>query len=330
VPLREPEGEGELKSTWGRRVLPVAAVALSLVLSGCVVVHGEREVLPAATPEEASGALRTFTDAYNAADKAYDRSLDEDRVTGAFGDIDGARLKARRANHPEGNAAHEPLRLTDARYTIPAKAGWPRWFLADAAANKGGDARWMLVFVKERKEEPWQAAYLTLLDPEDVPEFRKGEDGHAEPAVGGDALALAPSKLGRAYADYLDEGGDTFAEGPHTSVVREQRKKNEKRPGLVRQFEDEPLTAGDYAPLGLRTADGGALVFFATRHFEKLTAAPGTEIPVQNADVQALTTGEVEQTLTMEYVSQQAVRVPRTGPVVFLSRVPGLTSARGG
>ncbi|MDH6227216.1 MULTISPECIES: hypothetical protein [Streptomyces] len=318
-----------MKSTLGRRVLPAAAAALSLVLSGCVVVHGEREVLPAATPQEARGALRAFTDAYNAADKAYDPGLDENRVTGAFGDIDGARLKARHAGHPEGNARHEPLRLTDSRYVIPAKAGWPRWFLVDSAANKGGDARWMLVFVKERKEEPWQVAYLTLLDPDDVPEFRKDEDGHAEPAAGGDPLALPPSRLSKAYADYLGQGGDAFAEGPHTSAVREQRKKNEKRPGLVRQFQDEPLTRGDYAPLGLRTADGGALVFFATRHFEKLTAAPGTAIPVQNADVRALTTGEVEQTLTMEYVSQQAVRVPRTGQAVFLGRVPGLIAARG-
>ncbi|NYV75899.1 hypothetical protein [Streptomyces sp. UH6] len=302
---------------------------MSLALSGCVVVHGEREVLPTATPEEARDALREFTDAYNAADKAYDRSLDEDRVTGAFGDMDGARLKARRANHPGGNSRHEPLKLTDARYTIPAKAGWPRWFLADAAANKGGDARWMVVFVKEHKEEPWQAAYLTLFDPDDVPEFRKDEDGHAEPAVGGAPLAVSPSALSKEYAAYLGQGGDAFAEGPHTSVVREQRKKNEKRPGLVRQFQDEPLSRGDYAPLGLRTADGGALVFFATKHFEKLTAAPGTEIPVQNEDVRALTTGEIEQTLTMEYVSQQAVRVPRTGKVVFLSRVPGLVAARG-
>ncbi|MFE5210334.1 hypothetical protein [Streptomyces sp. NPDC056600] len=318
-----------MKSTRGRRVLPAVLAALSLALSGCVVVHGEREVLPAATPKEAAGALRTFTDAYNAADEAYDRSLDEDRVTGAFGAIDGARLKARHANHPDGNAAHEPLELSDARYTIPAKAGWPRWFLADARGNKGGDARWMLVFVKEHAKEPWQAAYLTLLDPDDVPDFRKDEDGHAVPAAAGDQLALPPSKLSEAYADYLGEGGETFAQGPHTSVVREQRERNEKRPGLVRQFKDEALTKGDYAPLGLRTADGGALVFFATRHFERLTAAQGTEIPVQNEDVRALITGEVGQTLTMEYVSQQAVRVPRKGQAVFLSRVPGLTAARG-
>lgn len=62
--------------------------ALSLTASGCVVVHGEREVLPATTRAEAATALQQFTTAYNAADKAYDSSLDAAHVTGALGDID--------------------------------------------------------------------------------------------------------------------------------------------------------------------------------------------------------------------------------------------------
>ena len=60
-----------------------AVTALSvLTASGCVVVHGEREVVPAATRAEAARALKDFTTAYNTADKAYDRSLDADQVTG--------------------------------------------------------------------------------------------------------------------------------------------------------------------------------------------------------------------------------------------------------
>ena len=79
-----------------RRVLIAASVtALSLTASGCVVVHGEREVLPSATHGEAAKALRQFTTAYNKADKAYDSSLDADHVTGALGDIDAARPEGR-------------------------------------------------------------------------------------------------------------------------------------------------------------------------------------------------------------------------------------------
>lgn len=56
-------------------LISASATALSLTASGCVVVHGEREVLPSATRAEAAKALEQFTTAYNAADKAYDASL---------------------------------------------------------------------------------------------------------------------------------------------------------------------------------------------------------------------------------------------------------------
>jgi hypothetical protein len=305
--------------------------ALSLTASGCVVVHGEREVLPAATRAEAAKALRQFTAAYNKADKAYDRSLDADHVTGALADIDGARLKAGRANNPGGNPAHTPLTLTDAKFTIPKKAGWPRWFLADAEGNKGGDARWLLVFTRGGLDEPWEVAYLTLLDPADVPEFKTDKDGWAE-AVDANStdVAIAPGRLSDDYATYLKDGGDSFAAGAHTTVWRQLRKKEAAKPGLATQYIDEPLTNGDYAPLGLRTADGDALVFFTTRHFQKQTAAAGASVPTPNRSVLALTTGEIKQSLTMEFVSNQAALDPKgSGDVAILGRVQGLTSAQG-
>jgi hypothetical protein len=305
--------------------------ALSLTASGCVVVHGEREVLPAATRAEAAKALRQFTAAYNKADKAYDRSLDAGHVTGALADIDGARLKAGRANHPEGNPAHTPLTLTDAKFTIPKKAGWPRWFLADAQGNKGGDVRWLLVFTRGGLDEPWEVAYLTLLDAADVPEFKTDKDGWAQAVdVNATDVAVAPDRLSSDYATYLKEGGDSFAPGAHTTVWRQLRKKEAAKPGLATQYIDEPLTNGDYAPLGLRTADGDALVFFTTRHYQKQTAAPGASVPTPNKSVLALTTGEIKQSLTMEFVSNQAALDPKgSGGVAILGRVQGLTSAQG-
>jgi hypothetical protein len=306
------------------------AAALSLTASACVVVHGEREVLPAATPAEAAKALEEFTNAYNAADKAYDSSLDAAHVTGALADIDGARLKAGHVNHPDGNPAHSPLELTDAKFTIVEKAGWPRWFLADAKGNKGGDARWLLVFTRDSQDDPWEVAYLTLVAPGTVPEFKKDKEGHVE-AVPADSpeLAVTPKDLSGTYASYLKDGGTAFADGTHTSEWRELREENAKRPGLVRQYIDEPLTGGDYDPLALRTKDGGALVFFATRHFEKQTAAAGATVPPPNDDVLALTTGEIKQSLTMEFVSNEVVLDPKSGPVEMLGRIQGLTAAKG-
>lgn len=325
----------------GRFALAVASVTvLCLTASGCVVVHGEREVVPTATRAEAARALRDFTTAYNKADKAYDRSLDADRVSGALADIDGAKLRAGRLANPQGNPAHVPLELTDATFTIPAKAGWPRWFLADTAANKGStDNRWLLVFTRADASAVWSVSYLTIVAAKDVPEFTKDTDGHARPVKVSDReLAVPPDRLGEEYAKYLaadPEGtaGEGFAPGRHTSQWRENRARKAVRPGLARQYADEPLTGGAYTPLGLRTTDGGALVFFATRHFEKQTAAQGVDIDVEDPNIRALLRGEVKSTLTLEHVSNQAVLDPGSaGParqVKFLSRVDGLTSAKG-
>uniref|UniRef100_UPI003F55454B hypothetical protein n=1 Tax=Streptomyces parvulus TaxID=146923 RepID=UPI003F55454B len=314
-----------------RKILAAASVtALSLTASGCVVVHGEREVLPATTRTEAAEALRQFTSAYNAADKAYDASLDADHTAGPLAAIDSARLKAGRTNHPDGNPAHAPLELTDAKYTIPKKAGWPRWFVADTRANKGGKSRWLVVFTRDGLDETWQATYLTLVAPERMPEFKTDADGWAEavPADSAD-LAAPPGDLSEDYTAYLRNGGTSFADGVHTSSWRKVREKRSSRPGLVTQFIDEPLSDGDYAPLALRTKDGGALVFFTTRHYEKQTAARGAAVPTPNKDVQALTDGEIKQSLTMEFVSNEVALDPADGKVSVLGRVQGLTSAKG-
>lgn len=307
--------------------------ALSLTASGCVVVHGEREVLPSTTQAEAAKALQQFTNAYNAADKAYDSSLDAAHVTGALAAIDAARLKAGKATSPGGNTTHTPLKLSDVTYTIPKKAGWPRWFVADAAGNKGGTARWLLVFTRNGLDEPFQVAYLTLVAPGKVPAFKKDADGWAESVpVDSAGLAVQPADVGKEYATYLKSGGEVFADGAYTSTWRTQRDKDGKRPGLVTQYIDEPMASGDYAPLALRTKDGGALVFFATHLYTKQTAAPGASIPTTD-DVRALTTGEIKQSLTMEIVSNSVAVDPPKGAgdqqVTVLGRIQGLTSAKG-
>ncbi|MFJ7334603.1 hypothetical protein ACIQU3_27955 [Streptomyces sp. NPDC101110] len=312
-------------------LIATSVTALSLTASGCVVVHGEREVLPSTTRAEAAKALQEFTTAYNEADKAYDGALDADHTTGALADIDSARLKAGKANNPDGNPRHTPLELTDAKFTIPKKAGWPRWFVADAAGNKGGTARWLLVFTRSGLDDPFQVAYLTLVAPGKVPQFKKDADGWAESVPArSTGLATAPGDLSRSYTTYLKSGGETFTDGVHTSRWRALREKNRKKPGMVTQYIDEPLTNGDYAPLALRTTDGGALVFFTTRHYEKQTAYAGTSVPAPNKDVLALTKGEIKQSLTMEFVSNEVALDPEgPGKVTILGRIQGLTSAEG-
>ncbi|ORT60395.1 hypothetical protein [Streptomyces sp. CB03238] len=316
-----------------------ATTVLALTASGCVTVHGELEVVPTATTDEAAQALADFTDAYNKADKAYDPALDAGRVTGALGAINQAGLKARSVTSPGGNPSHRPLELTDARYVIPKKAGWPRWFVADTDSNRdtdqgADDSRWVLVFVRNGPEQLWEVAYLQILPADGVPKFRTDQDGWAEPAApDSTALAVAPKNLSEEYSSYLQTGKPAhFTAGPHTSMWRDERNKVAHRPGLSTQYVDQPLDTGDYAPLGLTTQDGGALVFFATRFYDRQTAAKGYR-PKVNPDVRALMTGEVKSTLTKEWVSSQAVLVKPAGAqsdqVTVLARLQGVTSATG-
>ncbi|MFE7791129.1 hypothetical protein [Streptomyces sp. NPDC057460] len=310
-----------------------------MTASGCVTVHGELEVVPAATKSEAAKALTDFTTAYNAADKAYDPALDADRVTGSLGAINQAGLRARQKNNPNGNANHRPLELTAATYLIPKKAGWPRWFLANTDSNRDQDSgkqdtSWLIVFVRTGPDAVWKASYLAVATPSELPEFAKDGDGRARPVTADSTeLAVAPKDLSTQYTQYLQKGTpDVFAPGVATSAWRNERR-NSRRAGFSFQFIDQPLDGGTFGPLGLETEDGGALVFFSSKHFEQQTAAKGLRPPV-NADVQALLTGEVKTTLTKERVSSQLVYVPKKGAgngakVIVLNRLPGLTAAKG-
>ncbi|MFE0131475.1 hypothetical protein ACFWY6_07825 [Streptomyces sp. NPDC059037] len=307
-----------------------SVTVLTVTASGCVTVHGEREVVPSATKAEAERALEDFLTAYNKAEKAYDPALDAARVTGPLSAINQAGLKSRGAQNPGGNPKHVPLELTDAKFAIPKKAGWPRWFVADTKSNRRGDLRWVLVFTKGGKDQLWEASYLNLVAPGKVPELKKDKDGWAEPVeAGAPGLAVAPRNLGEEYVTYLKSGGDTFAPGDHTSTWKAFRDKNTKRRGIAVQYIDEPQNAGTFAPVGLRTKDGGAMVFFATHHYEKQTAAKGVDLTV-DADVKPLMKGEVKQSVTLERVSNQLVVDPAgSEPVAFLSRIQGLTGAKG-
>lgn len=295
-----------------------------------MTVHGEREVVPSATKAEAERALEDFLTAYNKAEKAYDPALDAARVTGPLSAINQAGLKSRGARNPGGNPQQVPLELTDAKFSIPKKAGWPRWFVADTKSNRRGDLRWVLVFTKGSKDQLWEASYLNLVAPQKMPELKKDEDGWAEPVeADSSTLAVAPKNLGARYTAYLKSGGDTFAPGAHTSAWKEFRDKNTKRRGIAVQYIDEPLNDGAFAPVGLRTRDGGAMVFFSTHHYEKQTAAKGVNLTVE-PEVKPLLKGEVKQSVMLERVSNQLVVDPAgSGKVTFLSRIQGLTGARG-
>ncbi|CAM3709444.1 MULTISPECIES: hypothetical protein [Streptomyces] len=313
----------------------VTAGALLASLTGCVTVHGESAVVPALGKAEAAKVLRTFVERNNRANTAYDTALNARIETGALGAIDQAGLTARKKVRPQGNPDYVPLKLTDTRYLIPEQAGWPKFFVTDSRSNRKGQGRWLFVFQRDRADGPWKAAYLSVVDPDAMPEFARDAEGHvkAVPVGGASGLTVAPDQLSRRYTRYLQEGaGDDFATGPHTSVQRKQRLKEMKRTSVRNEFADQAVRSPQFAPFGLRTKDGGALVFFASRHHHKQTLPRGYRPQIKNPLVKALMSGTPKQSVTFVRMSEQAVTVPARkshGKVDFLSRIEGLTTARG-
>ncbi|MFE6777905.1 hypothetical protein [Streptomyces sp. NPDC057702] len=317
-----------------RLALTALSTTVLLTLTGCVTVHGERAVIPAVSEEEAPRVLRQFTDAYNKAWRAADPKLIARAETGPLLAIGKADLTAERAEHPKGNPRASDLEFKDARYTIPRQAGWPKFFVADADSNRG-TSRWMLLFTRGGPHEQWRAAYLSLLSDDEVPDFALDEEGYAEPVpTGADSgLAMRPDQLSSAYVNYLMTGeGGRFADGPATSALRAERQKHVRTPKYWTEYIDTPARGGDFAPVGLRTRDGGGVVFFASYHRQKQTAAKGYR-PTPPKRVEAVMTGEVRKAITLTRVFESSVRVPAGNAtereVVFLNRLEGVTTAKG-
>ncbi|WP_432040182.1 hypothetical protein [Streptomyces cucumeris] len=300
-----------------------------------MTVHGERENIPSVDRAEAPEALKRFTDTYNKAYRELDPSLAGQVETGPLEAMTTADLKAQHANKPEGNPGFPALELTGARYRIPKQVGWPKFFVADTGSNRD-DNRWLFVFTRAGADEPWKAAYLSILSQDEVPDLATDKDGWARPVAVRDTareLAVRPDRLSAEYTDYLMTGkGGTFADGQATSSIRATRKKFLRTPKFWTEYIDTPAQGGRYAPVGLRTQDGGALVFFSSHHRQKQTMAKGFR-PNPDAQIKALMTGEAKKSVTLTRISEAAVRVPAKDAadpkVVFLNRLEGVTAAKG-
>lgn len=298
-------------------------------------MHGEREIVPAVTKADAAKALKQFTNGFNKANRTLDPAVTPSYESDALLTIDRAGLKASRAANPQGNPNARPLTFSDPHFTVPKQAGWPRFFLADAVTNRqdrrGQDARWFLVFSRSAPDAPWRAVYLASLAGDQVPRFRTDADGFAEPVPGdGSGLVVDPAGLSKAYTDYLRTGkGDLFAPGPRTDAWRRDRDAKSRTLGSQIQYVDQPAR---FAPVALRTADGGALVFFASYYHQQKTVSEGSMMQV-SPQVQGVMDKPVEQAqkITLTNLSAQVVKVPAKsagGKVAVLNYIESRTSAK--
>ncbi|MFJ9853039.1 hypothetical protein [Streptomyces sp. NPDC101150] len=287
------------------------------------------------TKAEGNKALTRFIDGFNKIRRTLDPELNPTYEAGAMLALDQAEVKAAHGMNPKGSPNSAPVTVKDAHFTVPKQAGWPRSFIADALTNlksrrTGEYIRWYLVFSRDSIDAPWRVVYQATFVGSKAPEF-KMDGGFAEavPVGGGSGLAVDPGKLSKTYADYLNTGEpDVFASGPNTDQWRTRRAKDANGVGSRILYED---SAASFPPVALRTADGGALVFFATYYHQQKTVSPGMIITV-GPELRGILKGPMKKKTTqmaISNVSGQAVKVPAKsagGKVEFLYRLDAKTS----
>lgn len=173
------------------------------------------------------------------------------------------------------------------RLLVPARTGWPRWFVAvGSSTSRSTPVVWVLESSQARAPYGlW--GELAMLPGAQLPEVARADRG--APELSGDAtgLLMSPNDVVSGYADVLAAGnGSRYAGSFAPDVFRDQvlRKAAGDRVQLLRLrggVTSQHVVQG--TPLALRTADGGALVIAA------LTETYTVKVP---ADAGSVTVGD--------------------------------------
>lgn len=321
-----------------RRIFRAApALTLSLVLGagavGCVTVDGENARVAPLDQREAARVLADFDARNNEVYAKRDTALNSVIETGSVGAIDQASLRVMQFSDPERKREIPAFTHEKPTYWIPRTIGWPKWFAVHNTPSYANARPMLLVFGKDGPDAPWRATWgPTLRAGASFPEPYRDEDGYVEQLpLDAPGLAALPRDTAAALTGFLTDGrssAELFAPGPHTSEARKLREEPVQN-GYVRQFVDSP--AAQYAPLAIRTADGGALVLFAVTHSMKLTVQPPNTLGEVEPAQQAFLAAKPKRSVTEHKLAAYAAVVPRTGAgkVQVVATMSGVVGAEG-
>ncbi len=285
---------------WTRLVSAAAlAAAAAVTAAGCTAApstsgndtagHAGASA-PAVTKAEAARAFQRTVTAFLGAGNAPDAATALAATTDvAWVQLSTGRLTAR---YFGVRVPASPMTLGKPVFYLPRAAGYPRWFVADARigyhvpalparvtwVGAPGGIQWenadgpaLFLCTKASATSPWQLAAASKLAPGvSPPRLSVDGTGHVPTVpLSGTALLAQPDIAGPLQAAVVDDGpaspaARVVANGPLTTGIYDN-----ERAGLlgltaprgdVLQWE---LEGSHYRKFALRTASGGALVFYA-------------------------------------------------------------------
>jgi hypothetical protein len=244
----------------------------------------------AVTTAEASKAFQSYLDAVLTGAPVYDPKALAGTTGVAYASYSAA-IRAMRYDHVQ--AGSPSVRFGKPVYYLPASTSYPRWFVADVVLTapgskgspltpaEGGPVPWMgigtgasrhlVLFEKATATAPWQLASDSRLAPGvSPPALAKDDTGHVPVVQLSDSALLArPDVAGALQAAVVDDGpaspaATVVANGPLTTGIYQAEHDTllglSVPPGDVSHWE---LAGSNVTKFALRTAGGGALVFYA-------------------------------------------------------------------
>ncbi len=269
------------------RLLSGSALAMTaaLAIAGCTAAPASTTsagTAPALTTAQARQVFGSYVAASDQAARTGDWKLALDAVTGAQKVTISAELKAARVT----GTAPARYRYGTPAFYLPQPAGYPRWFVASverttlvsqpgglggiAGAPVAPQGRVLMVFDQASATSPWLLGSTSQLPAgSSLPPLATSSDGYvATVPLDTTTLLARPDVTGPLQAAVVDDGpaspaAKVVAAGNLTTGIYQAARSSMTGltpPGDVCQWELEGTHYGEFA---LRTAAGGALVFYA-------------------------------------------------------------------
>jgi len=237
---------------------------------------------PPLTRAQAQQVLTAYTTANNTANASASDSLIATVETGSSLAIDRGIYRGQRARKSPGFPAFAPV---SARYYIPLEdpASYPHWFAvrvtnARVTSPRTVTSREYLVFTQGTPGGPWLDAIEPFLGKNaSPPPIALDANGYAKAVTAGSlGLALSPAAVSGATAVARDSGTGQPSTPGNLPI-------DQARAAVLRQLPKGSSAVSRHAGtrervFGLRTADGGALLFYDVAARLTVTAPTGSTL----------------------------------------------------
>ena len=269
---------------------------------------------PPITQAQAQQVLATYTSTNNMANAQASQSQLATVETGGSLAIDDGIDEMKKAS---GSAPYPAYGPAHASYYIPLESpSYPHWFavqvgnaLATAPAQVINSE--FLVFTQAAPGAPWKNAIEPfILGGATPPPVSLGPNGYATAVTASQAgLALSPAAASGTTATSLDTGaGEPASPG---NLADEQALATLRREFPATSTETDHHVAATTAIYGLRTVNGGALLFYDVAAQVTVTAQAGSKLPLNVPGF--LSPGDPVAQATLDFLDQFATVDPPAG-----------------